>query len=213
MKTDITVILDRSGSMHSTAKDAIGGFNSFVDDQKKLDGECVLTLIQFDHEYKISYEARPIQEVEHLNESTFVPRGNTALVDAMGRGISALKARMTPIKKAYRPKCIVVIITDGGENASREFKLADVNTMISTIREKGWCEFVFIGANQDAISVAQSYGISAGNSMTYGANSIGTQAAFDSLSGNISLMRSGVADSFGFTQADYNAQLKAGVTQ
>ena len=210
-KTDITVILDRSGSMYSTVKDAIGGFNSFIETQKKAEGEATLTLIQFDHEYLVSYEAKPIADVEPLNSVTYVPRGNTALIDAMGRTFNAISARLKPIKKEFRPKQIVVIITDGEENASREFKLEDVNSKITKLKTKGY-EIIFIGANQDAIKAAQNFGISGANSMTYAANSVGTMAVFDSLAMNVASYRAGSKMDMSFEDKDYAAQANAGVS-
>lgn len=210
-KTDITIILDRSGSMQSTASDAIGGFNAFVDEQKKLDGECSLTLIQFDDRYEVNYTNKPIQDVEHLNSTTFVPRGSTALVDAMGRTVSELKARIKAIPKAERPNVIVVIITDGDENCSREYTHETVNEMINKRKEKGW-QIVFIGANQDAIKTGAHLGISASNSMSYAANSAGTLSLFNSVSKNVAAYRSGGKLDMSFEADDYLAQTKAGVT-
>ena len=143
--TDITIILDRSGSMQSTKNDAIGGFNSFIEEQKKVPGEAFLTLVQFDNEYELNYAAKPIRFVEPLNDLTYVPRGGTALVDAMGRTINEIHARVKALPKAERPNVVVVIITDGQENASKEWTSARVNELITKLRKKGY-EFIFIGA-------------------------------------------------------------------
>ena len=209
-KTDITVILDRSGSMQTTKNDAIGGFNAFVEEQKKVPGEATLTLIQFDHEFKVDYASRPIGEVAELNGLTYQPRGNTALIDAMGRGISELAERVKKIKKADRPNCVVVIITDVEENASREWKIGDVNALIKKLTAKGY-QFVFIGANQDAIKTGASFGVSALNSMSYASNSLGTQSVFSSVSKNVSAYRTGMKMDMSFDDTDKAAQLKAGV--
>ena len=189
--TDITIVLDRSGSMQSTKKDAIGGFNSFVEGQKaacEKGGDATLTLVQFDNQYEVVYAAKNIKEVQPLTEATFVPRGGTALRDAIGRTLADIEARMKKIKKAYRPDVVVTIITDGGENESREFTPAAVNEQIAKARKKGW-QIVFVGANQDAINVASSYGIAGASALTYAANAVGTQAVFDSLNANMTNYR------------------------
>jgi Mg-chelatase subunit ChlD len=208
--TDITVILDRSGSMQTTAKDAIGGFNAFVESQKKAEGDAVLTLIQFDDQYQVDYYAKSIKEVQPLSQLTYQPRGSTALIDAMGRGIAALKDRMKPIKKEFRPNCIVVIITDGEENCSREWHLPDVNAMISKMKTKG-VEFVFIGANQDAIKTGQAFGISGANSLSYANNALGTQAVFSSVGQNLTSYRAGAKMDMSFEAKDVDAQKSAGL--
>lgn len=208
--TDITIILDRSGSMSTTKKDAIGGFNSFIETQKKVEGECTLTLVQFDNEYSIMYTAKPINEVEPLNDATYIPRGGTALIDAMGRTISEIEARMKKLKKEFRPNVIVVIITDGEENSSMEFNITNVNATITKLRKKGY-EFVFIGANQDAIKAGQAFGIAGASSLTYAANSLGTTAVFDSMSANIASYRSGSKVDMSFEAKDFKAQADAGV--
>ena len=209
--TDITIILDRSGSMQSTKNDAIGGFNSFIEEQKKVPGEAFLTLVQFDNEYELNYAAKPIRFVEPLNDLTYVPRGGTALVDAMGRTINEIHARVKALPKAERPNVVVVIITDGQENASKEWTSARVNELITKLRKKGY-EFIFIGANQDAIATSSAFGIAASKALSYGANSLGTQAMFASVSNNIAAYRStGLSMSTDFTADDKAKQAVAGV--
>lgn len=208
--TDITIILDRSGSMQTTADDAIGGFNAFIAEQKKQPGEAVLTLVQFDDRVQVDYKAEPLPFVKDLDHTTFVPRGSTALVDAMGSTINELAARIKAIPKEDRPNVIVVIITDGGENASREYKMQDVNALITKLTKKGY-QFTFIGANQDAIKTGTSYGVSALNSMSYASNSEGTRALFSSVSKNVSAFRAGSKLDMSFDAEDKLAQTKAGV--
>lgn len=209
-KTDITIILDRSGSMQSTANDAIGGFNTFLKEQQALPGEACLTLIQFDDQYEVNYAETPIKSVKALTHETFKPRGSTALVDAMGRGISDLKARIKAIPKEDRPNVVVVIITDGEENCSREWTMDRVNELITKRQAKGW-QFVFIGANQDAIKTAQGFGIQGANSLSYASNSIGTQSLFTSVSKNVAAYRSGAKADMSFDAQDIKMQADAGV--
>ncbi len=209
--TDITIILDRSGSMHSIRTDTIGGFNRFLSDQQAAPGEASITLNQFDHEFQRVLTAAPIQSALPLTHATFVPRGNTALLDAIGRSITETGKRLSAINEGQRPgKVAVVIITDGMENASREYTRERINQMISHQRDAYQWEFVFLAANQDAIAVGQSLGVKAANSMTYAANSAGTCAAFAATSDNLRAMRSGQSRSMAYSVKDRAEQRKAG---
>ena len=195
--TDITVVLDRSGSMASVADDTRGGFDTFVADQKKAPGEAVLTLVQFDDTYEFVYNARPIRDIGKLE---FVPRGSTALLDAIGRAINETGDRLRKMRESDRPgKVVFVIITDGQENASHEFTKAKVNDMISHQRNQYKWEFVFLGANQDAIQEASAIGISGLNAMTYSHNAGGVKAAFTATSSNLTSMRSGTMDTMNYS--------------
>jgi len=203
MKTDIHFVLDRSGSMWDILNDTIGGFNQFVSSQQDdPNGECYLNLYQFDHEYQIVYQNKNIKEVELLNKETFQPRGNTALLDAIGRTISSI-----PYKKLEnnniennnnendndkgkdKDKIIFVILTDGEENSSKEFSYNTISKMIEEREKDGW-EFVFLGANQDAIKTAGGLGIKQNSAMTYAQTPQNVRACFNSLSSAISRTRS-----------------------
>lgn len=182
MTTRIFVILDKSGSMEDCRADTIGGFNSFIRKQKKLNTDSAfLSLYQFDNEYEISYENTPIDQVPELTFETFEPSGQTALLDAIGKTINN-------IDQKNDDSIIVVIITDGEENSSREYKNKElINHMIKQKKELGW-EFIFLGANQDAIQSANILGIGDSSALTYDVNA--SQSAFESLSGAISRSRS-----------------------
>jgi hypothetical protein len=165
--TDIVVVLDRSGSMSTLADDTIGGFNSFVDKQRNGAGRARLTLAQFDHEYEVVYERREIESVPHLDRASYVPRGNTALLDAIGRTIHSVRGRIASEVNGEGPSGVVfVIITDGQENASRKFTRAHVLDLIQEQQKAGW-EFLFFGANQDAIGEAGAIGIGAANAASW----------------------------------------------
>lgn len=210
--TDITIVLDRSGSMASVATDTIGGFNRFLEDQKKAPGSATITLHQFDHEFETPIKASDIQSARELTGATFVPRGNTALMDAIGRAIGETGARLQASPDHERAeKVVFVIITDGQENASKEYNQAKVFEMIQHQKDKYSWEFVFMGANQDAIKAATDIGVSASNSITYAANTAGTQAMFASASSNLRSFRAGVSKSMAYSEEDRKAQLKAGV--
>jgi len=163
--TEIAVILDRSGSMGTIKDSTIEGFNGFVDEQKKGTGEMNLTLVQFDTEYEVLYTRKNIQDVKCLE---FHPRGSTALYDAIGRTINTLGREIACTAPAQRPgKVLVLIITDGEENASKEFTLEKVKEMITHQTDVYKWEFLFIGANQDAVLSGASLGIRANNTMAF----------------------------------------------
>jgi hypothetical protein len=208
--TDISIVLDRSGSMDSVKSDTIGGFNSFLKAQKEVPGEATITLAQFDDIYEVVYEGKKLQDAPLLNDQTFVPRGTTALLDAIGRTINATGKRLASMPEAERPeKVIFVILTDGYENASREFKVEEINDMIRHQRDVYAWEFAFIGANQDAITSASQMGIQAANALTYAANTVGTQQAFSSLTQNIAAYRTNQKLDMSFSQEDREKQKNA----
>ena len=209
--TDIGIVLDRSGSMESVKSDTIGGFNTFLADQKQAPGDATITLAQFDNVYEVVYSAIPVKEAKPLDNSTFVPRGATALLDAIGRTIHDMGKRLEAIPEGQRPeKVVFVILTDGFENASREFSAEKINELITHQRDVYKWEFVFLGANQDAIATASKLGVSLPNSLTYAANAAGTQQAFTSVSRNVVSYRANLTKSLGFTDEDRERQRKAG---
>lgn len=185
--TDITIVLDSSGSMQSVAKDTIGGFNKFVETQKAASGDANLSLVQFDSTVKVSYSARNLTEVSR----TYSPNGYTALLDAIGMSITSAGKRFADMKEEDRPgKVIFVIMTDGEENSSREYSREKINEMIKHQTEAYQWDFIFIGANQDAIQAGGSLGIRAGNSMNYSADALATSNVFDSVGKQMSNYRS-----------------------
>lgn len=181
-QTEIVVVLDRSGSMGSIKEATVNGFNTFLDEQKNAEGEAFITLVQFDDRYEMNYQSIPVAEAQPLIAGeTFVPRGTTALYDAIGKTINDLKTDRD---------VIFVIITDGHENASNEFKVEAIKKMIQSLTEEDGWKFIFLAANQDAILSGNSIGISGANSMTYAANGESTSAAFFSVSSNMASYRS-----------------------
>ncbi|HYN07411.1 MAG TPA: vWA domain-containing protein [Vicinamibacterales bacterium] len=197
MKTDITVILDRSGSMEVRRSDAIGGFNALVDDQKVQPGVAALSLVQFDTSYQVSFTAKTPVDVPALTMETYNPSGGTALLDAMGKTISATGQRLAAMPEADRPgKVIVVIITDGEENSSREFTYPQVNEMIGHQRDVYQWEFIFVGTNQDAIASAAKIGIAPGSALTYGTSGTAARAAMGAVAQSLSERRAGHSGEF-----------------
>jgi uncharacterized protein YegL len=190
----IVAIIDRSGSMYSIKEDAKGGFNKFLDEQKALPGKAVFTLAQFDDKYDIVHDCVPLKDVGHLTDKTFVPRGMTALYDAIGKTIAHIKSK-NPFDGKKKQKVIVVITTDGQENASHEHTSDSVKVLISECRSNGW-EFVFTACAENAM-VAQNYvkcfAASTGIDATKCASSSrdGTQALYATMVKTVSDYRTG----------------------
>lgn len=165
--TQIAVILDRSGSMQDCQKQTIDNFNEFVNQQKAQPGEARLRLIQFDDQYEFWYDKR-IQDVEPLTEKTFVPRGMTALNDAIGRTCEELGRTLEFTREHDRPgKVIVVVLTDGCENNSQNYTKWRVAEIVKHQREKYSWAFIFMGADEHAVLQAQQYNIPLANAIHY----------------------------------------------
>ena len=183
--TEIVVVLDRSGSMLSIKSDMEGGFDAFIAAQREVPGKCKVTLTQFDDRYETLYECKALSRVPKLS---LQPRGSTALLDALGRTIVATKERLK--RKRNKPQVLFVVITDGHENASREFTRDQIHKLISEAGEWGNWEFIYLGANQDAIEVGTSLGFQARSSFTFDANTVGVKSMTDELSRGTARYRS-----------------------
>ena len=176
--TELVFILDRSGSMSGLERDTIGGFNSMLAKQKKEDGEAVVTTVLFDGEISLLHDRADIDGVSPLTEEDYQVGGCTALLDALGRTICKVSRSREHILPEYRPgKTLFVIITDGEENASREYSPKRVKSLVEQQKEVGW-EFVFLGANIDAITAAAQVGIDASRAVNYHSDARGTRANF-----------------------------------
>ena len=189
--TELVFILDRSGSMSGLEKDTIGGFNSMIEKQKKEEGKAFVTTILFDDKIETLHDRVNLQEIKTLTDKDYTVRGMTALLDAVGSTIN----HISNIHKYARPEDVpahtmFIITTDGMENASREFSYAKIKSLIEEKKQLGW-EFVFIGANIDAVTEGAKLGISAERSVDYLADSAGTNVLFDAMSASVSEMRSG----------------------
>jgi len=164
--THLYFLLDRSGSMSTIVDDTIGGFDSFIAEQRKQPGECRVTLAQFDDAYEEVYADRPIAEVPSL---VLQPRGTTALLDSIARLVVDAGKRLAAMPEDHRPGTVIVgIMTDGMENASREWTHAQVKQLIERQTAAFQWQFLYLGADQDAIEVGASIGVGAGHSVTYG---------------------------------------------
>ena len=207
--THIAVILDRTGSMETIRDDTIGGFNAFLNAQKGAPGLASLTLVQFDSQdpYEIVYHFKPLAEVPELTRETFVPRANTPLLDAIGRGINDLEKSLADKTEAERPsRVVMVLITDGQENASREFRKDQIEKMIKEKQEKAAWQFVFLSADLDAIGDALASGVRAASTLAHDKDSHGVGAAWASLSRSVSDYRSGNKEDVSFSDEDRSEQ-------
>lgn len=175
----IICILDRSGSMHALVKDTIGGYNSFLEKQKQNPGKAEVTTILFDDKYEVISEAVDINEAKNLTSEEYFARGSTALLDAVGKTITSTldkmeKEKICPAKR----RVLIMIMTDGLENASLEYDKATIKKLIDlTTKEYDW-SYIFIGANIDSVSEANSIGITAKHAMNYSHNRDGVQKSF-----------------------------------
>lgn len=178
--TRIAIILDRSGSMRTLVNATVSGFNEYVGKLKSQPGEVKLKLIRFDDQYEEVFD-KPLSEVPLLTADDMVPRGMTALLDAQGKTIVNIGRELEGMTEEDRPaKVIVMTMTDGEENQSREYDTAQIASMIKAQQEKyGW-EFLYFGANQDALKVAATMNIPQRLTMTYAANAGSTQSVMSS---------------------------------
>ena len=209
---DVVFILDRSGSMGGLESDTIGGFNSMLEKQRKIEGKAFITTVLFDDQYELLHDRVNIAKVNNITEKEYFVRGSTALLDAIGKTIAKEKAIQDTLGKNEKAdKVLFVIITDGLENASKEYNSSTVKKLIETQKEKyGW-EFLFLGANIDAIETANTIGINAERAVNYKSDRIGTKKNYDTLNKAVEEVRSGKdldknwkAD----IEADYNERNK-----
>jgi hypothetical protein len=183
-RTLIAVLLDRSGSMETIKSDTEGGFNAFIDSQRGQAGDVRVTLAQFDTDYDVVYANRPVREVPVLD---LQPRGMTALYDAVGRLITDIGAELAALPEAQRPgSVVIVVLTDGHENSSREWTHEAVSTAIRRQESEYSWDFLFLGANMDAVAVGEQLGFRPDKSITYQASSEGVAGVFAATSDYVS---------------------------
>ena len=188
--TEVVFILDRSGSMGGLESDTIGGYNSMLDKQRKEEGEALISTILFDDQVEVLCDRRPVKEVKNITSSEYYVRGCTALLDAVGQSIHHINEVQKSLPESERPeKTLFIITTDGMENASKKYNYAKVKKMVEKKKKKNNWEFVFLGANIDAIAVAGKFGVSANRAVRYECDGAGTKLNFDVMSKMVSCAR------------------------
>ena len=210
--TELVFILDRSGSMAGLEGDTIGGFNAMIEKQKKQDGECYVSTVLFDNESEVLHDRVKLSEIRPMTDKDYTVRGCTALIDALGGAIH----HIGNVHKYARPEDVpehtmFIITTDGMENASRRYSSDKVKAMIERQKEKyGW-EFLFIGANIDAVETAARYGIGADRAVNYNADKEGTSIVYESVAKAVCNVRACATLSADWSDeicADYNRRSK-----
>lgn len=188
--TEVVFILDRSGSMSGLEADTIGGFNSMMERQRREEGEAYISTVLFDDQVEVLYDRVPIAKAEPMNDSQYYVRGCTALLDAIGGAIHHIANIHKYAREEDRPeKTLFIITTDGMENSSHIYTYDKIKKMVERQKEKyGW-EFLFLGANIDAIEVAGRFGIDADRAVNYESDSVGTALNYQVISKAVSAVR------------------------
>jgi uncharacterized protein YegL len=188
--TELVFILDRSGSMSGLESDTIGGFNSLLEKQKKEPGDAFVTTVLFDNRYELLHDRINLRGISSITDNEYFVRGTTALLDAIGNTINKIgNVQKYTAEDEQAEHVMFVIITDGMENASREYSFEKVSQMIEHQKSKyGW-EFIFLGANIDAIKVANRFGIGEDRAVNYHADSEGTMLNYEVISETVTNLR------------------------
>ncbi len=188
--TEVVFILDRSGSMSGLEADTIGGYNSMLTKQQQEKGEAVISTVLFYDRMEVLHDRKPINEVTKITDKEYFVRGSTALLDAIGEAIRHIGTIHKYARSEDVPeKTLFIITTDGMENASRKYSYDQVKKMVEQQKEKCHWEFVFLGANIDAVEVAGRFGISANRAVRYECDQAGTQLNFEVMSRIVSCAR------------------------
>lgn len=202
--TELVFILDRSGSMSGLESDTIGGYNGMLDKQKKEAGQAVVTTVLFDDQYELLHDRIPLHAISKVTDKEYYVRGMTALLDAVGKTIHKIaNVQKHTAEEARADKVLFVIITDGMENASREYGYKQIQTLVEQQKSQyGW-EFIFLGANIDAVATADKFGIHKDRAVNYHADKQGTALNYQVISETVSKIRSDQA-----LDADWKASIE-----
>ena len=200
--TELVFILDKSGSMANLEQDAIGGFNSLIEKQKKIDGECLVSCVLFDNTQKVLYDRVPLSEVSPMTDKDYCASGCTALVDALGLAVKHIGNIHKYAREEDIPEhTIFVITTDGMENASRIYSADKVRKMVSKKTEKNGWEFLYLAANIDAVETGAAIGIKSGRAANYKCDEMGTGMLYETVCAAVGNMRKGSKLEMGWAKA------------
>ncbi len=189
--TEMVFILDMSGSMSGLENDTIGGFNSMIEKQKKEEGEAYVTTIVFSNDSKTIHDRVPVEKIGKMTDRDYRPGGCTALIDAIGDAVRHVENIHKYAREEDVPeKTVFVITTDGEENASRKYTAKEIKKMVKTKKEKNGWEFLFLGANIDAVETAAIYGIDEERAVTFRCDAQGTRLNYETVGNTIASMRS-----------------------
>ena len=207
--THIVLVLDRSGSMEAIKSDAIGGYNEFIKSQQAVPGKATFSLAQFNHNYDLVQDFVDLKNAKVLDNKNYQPGGTTALLDAVGRTALAVGERLSALEQGARPgKVVFVILTDGMENASKDYTRDRIKEIIKEQQEIYKWQFVFLSSDIDSFHDAQKWGIPASNTLSMGATSESAKLAFASIGATLCSYRRGASANMGFSPADREKQEK-----
>ncbi len=199
-KTYIGMVIDRSGSMNSIRDQTIDGINTFINEQRASGEDIVVSYAQFDDVYELVYDSVGLEFVPAITRETFVPRSMAALNDAIGKTINHVASYIAAQPDADRPnKVVMVIVTDGQENASRNFTSGAIRELVTDKQSNHDWQFVFLAANQNAVLTGRDYGIRAGSSMNYAANTVGVKHVFTAAANQVESYSRGLTSGVAFT--------------
>jgi len=189
-KTELVFILDRSGSMGGLESDTVGGYNTMMEKQRKAGGEVIVTTVLFDDRYELLHDRIPLTDLKPMTEDDYFVRGSTALIDAIGITINKIaQVHSNTLPKHRADNTIFVITTDGYENASHKFRAEDVRKTVEQKREKDKWEFIFLGANIDAVETARQYGFAESRAVNFCADSSGINCLSETLGDTLNIAR------------------------
>ena len=192
--TELVFLLDRSGSMAGLEADTIGGFNAMLEKQRKEDGRCYVSTVLFDHETEVLHDRVPLDSVAPITEKEYFVRGSTALIDAIGRSISHIGNVHKYARAEDVPEhTLFIITTDGMENASKRYSADEVRRMVEQKKEEAGWEFLFIGANIDAVETARRYGIGRDRAVNFNCDAEGQHVVYEVVSETVSAFRANAA--------------------
>ncbi|MBG9987757.1 VWA domain-containing protein [Aerococcaceae bacterium DSM 111176] len=206
--TEVVFILDKSGSMSGLESDTIGGYNSMLNKQRSVEGECIVTTVLFDNYYELLHDRIDIRAVSDITENEYQVGGSTALIDAIGRTINKIANAQKHTTETFRAESVMfVIITDGAENSSREYTTRQIKNLIEKQKEEfGW-EFIFLGANIDSVETAGQFGINSDRAVDYLADSEGTKLNYEIIAEAVTTFREeGVVDEALFEEIRQDAK-------